>query len=67
MAKEKEPTTLESLQAVVDELEWELEQTKYKVSDLESEIKDLKDLIPDDIKDDLDKIFSRLGDIENSI
>lgn len=65
MSKEKEPTTLESLQSTVDDLEWELDQLKDKVSDLESEIKDLKELIPKKPKSDLDDILGRLSDLEN--
>lgn len=67
MSKEKEPTTLESLQATVDDLEWELDQLKEKVSDLESEIRELKESIPGDPKSDLDEIFGRLNELESRL
>ena len=67
MAKEKEPPTLESLQATVDDLEWELDQLKDKVSDLESELKELKESIPEDPKSDLDDIFGRLNELESRL
>ena len=63
MGKEKLPPTLDSLQAIVDDLEYEVDELKNKVEDLEY----LKDSIPEDPKPDLDEIFARLNDIEARI